>query len=156
MAMMGVRGGRSSGAAKVRSFASRPLPMGMWVCGFRMDAFRLHPGPERLCSTSAATNGCLCVVTAAATSIGLGIRGKLIDENLQSECRATSVTDLIPRATVMQSSGPLSEQISRIAEIVPWLAHNALVHYLSPRGLEQYSGGGWGTCGVWQGPGHVG
>ena len=46
----------------------------------------------------------------------------------------------------------LQEPLSRIADIVPWFAHNALVHYLSPRGLEQYSGGGWGTRDVCQGP----
>ena len=39
-----------------------------------------------------------------------------------------------------------------IAEIAPWYAQNALVHYLAPRGLEQYSGGGWGTRDVCQGP----
>jgi 1,2-beta-oligoglucan phosphorylase len=27
-----------------------------------------------------------------------------------------------------------------------------MIHYLAPRGLEQYSGGGWGTRGVTQGP----
>ena len=37
-------------------------------------------------------------------------------------------------------------------EILPWFAHDALVHYLAPRGLEQYSGGGWGTRDVCQGP----
>jgi cellobiose phosphorylase len=37
-------------------------------------------------------------------------------------------------------------------EILPWLAHNAMIHYLAPRGLEQYSGGGWGTRDVCQGP----
>ena len=35
---------------------------------------------------------------------------------------------------------------------LPWFAHNALIHYLAPRGLEQYSGGGWGTRDVSQGP----
>ena len=35
---------------------------------------------------------------------------------------------------------------------MPWFAQNAFVHYLSPRGLEQYSGGGWGTRDVCQGP----
>ena len=40
----------------------------------------------------------------------------------------------------------------RIQEILPWLAHNAMIHYLAPRGLEQYSGGGWGTRDVCQGP----
>lgn len=33
-----------------------------------------------------------------------------------------------------------------------WFAHNALIHHLSPRGLEQFSGGGWGTRDVSQGP----
>ena len=35
---------------------------------------------------------------------------------------------------------------------MPWFAQNALIHYLSPRGLEQFSGGGWGTRDVCQGP----
>ena len=48
--------------------------------------------------------------------------------------------------------GPLSQHVARVADIVPWFAHNAFVHYLSPRGLEQYSGGGWGTRDVCQGP----
>lgn len=32
-----------------------------------------------------------------------------------------------------------------------WFAQNALVHYLSPRGIEQFSGGGWGVRDVCQG-----
>jgi cellobiose phosphorylase len=40
----------------------------------------------------------------------------------------------------------------RMAEILPWFAHDALIHFLAPRGLEQYSGGGWGTRDVCQGP----
>jgi CRISPR-associated protein Csx3 len=40
----------------------------------------------------------------------------------------------------------------RLLHILPWFQHNALVHYLSPRGLEQFSGGGWGTRDVCQGP----
>jgi len=36
--------------------------------------------------------------------------------------------------------------------VLPWFAHDALAHYLSPRGLEQYTGGGWGTRDVCQGP----
>ena len=36
--------------------------------------------------------------------------------------------------------------------MVPWFTHDALIHYLSPRGLEQYTGGAWGTRDVSQGP----
>jgi cellobiose phosphorylase len=42
--------------------------------------------------------------------------------------------------------------VQQWADIAPWYHHNALVHYLSPRGLEQFSGGGWGTRDVCQGP----
>jgi cellobiose phosphorylase len=42
--------------------------------------------------------------------------------------------------------------VVRLREILPWFAHDALIHHLAPRGLEQYSGGGWGTRDVCQGP----
>jgi len=46
----------------------------------------------------------------------------------------------------------LAARLARLVELMPWLRQNALVHYLSPRGLEQFSGGGWGTRDVCQGP----
>ena len=51
------------------------------------------------------------------------------------------------------AASPLRERLAaHRRDIVPWFTHNAFVHYLSPRGLEQYSGGGWGTRDVCQGP----
>ncbi len=47
---------------------------------------------------------------------------------------------------------PLAKEVSRLDAILPWFAHDALVHYLSPRGLEQSTGGAWGTRDVCQGP----
>ena len=44
------------------------------------------------------------------------------------------------------------ENVVTLDAILPWFAHDALIHYLSPRGLEQYSGGAWGTRDVCQGP----
>src|SRR6185369_7106045 len=46
----------------------------------------------------------------------------------------------------------LAERLARLVELLPWLRQNAWVHYLAPRGLEQFSGGGWGTRDVCQGP----
>ncbi|WP_244310092.1 GH36-type glycosyl hydrolase domain-containing protein [Leptospira mtsangambouensis] len=43
------------------------------------------------------------------------------------------------------------EVFHQIKEILPWFEQNAHIHYLNPRGLEQYSGGGWGTRDVCQG-----
>jgi cellobiose phosphorylase len=36
--------------------------------------------------------------------------------------------------------------------ILPWLVHDAMVHLTVPHGLEQYTGGAWGTRDVCQGP----
>jgi CRISPR-associated protein Csx3 len=47
---------------------------------------------------------------------------------------------------------PASDEVNRLDAIVRWFLHDALVHYLSPRGLEQYTGGAWGTRDVCQGP----
>ena len=41
---------------------------------------------------------------------------------------------------------------SAICTILPWLAHDAMVHLTVPHGLEQYTGGAWGTRDVCQGP----
>jgi cellobiose phosphorylase len=50
------------------------------------------------------------------------------------------------------ADSPLAREISQLNTVLPWFAHDALVHYLSPRGLEQSTGGGWGTRDVCQGP----
>ncbi|MDB5972273.1 MAG: uncharacterized protein JWQ90_4723 [Hydrocarboniphaga sp.] len=95
----------------------------------------------------------ICIVTTPATSLGLRIRGDLVDEGSEAPLRVGHGEDLIPPLCLhMQATSPLSEPLARLADIAPWLTHNALVHYLSPRGLEQYSGGGWGTRDVCQGP----
>jgi cellobiose phosphorylase len=95
----------------------------------------------------------ICIVTSPASRIGLGIRGNLISEATPAPLRALTAGSLTPKLIMdVARSGPPAEQLSRLADIAPWYAQNALVHYLSPRGLEQYSGGGWGTRDVCQGP----
>lgn len=48
----------------------------------------------------------------------------------------------------LDQDGPLGE----FATLLPWFAHNALIHYLAPHGLEQFSGAAWGTRDACQGP----
>jgi cellobiose phosphorylase len=47
---------------------------------------------------------------------------------------------------------PLATEVAQLNSVLPWFTHDALVHYLSPRGLEQSTGGAWGTRDVCQGP----
>ncbi len=95
----------------------------------------------------------VCIISAPATQIGLRIGANLVDARSQTPLRAISEASLIPTlvAKVARVS-PRSQSLLQLADIAPWFTHNALVHYLSPRGLEQYSGGGWGTRDVCQGP----
>jgi cellobiose phosphorylase len=96
----------------------------------------------------------LCVVTDAVRSIGMTIRGNLIADDAQNALCVQPGRRLIPTLPMSApaAGSHAAEQLARISDIVPWFMHNALVHYLSPRGLEQYSGGGWGTRDVCQGP----
>jgi cellobiose phosphorylase len=93
----------------------------------------------------------LCFVTAPASEAGLLIRGLLVEPAIaQPAAFWESVTAGLNLTA--DPASPLAPAAARVAEILPWFVHNALVHYLSPRGLEQYSGGGWGTRDVCQGP----
>ena len=95
----------------------------------------------------------ICVVTAPRRVVGLRIRGHLLSESVPVPIRAKREERIVPRLSVtVPDASALKEPLSRLADMVPWFTHDALVHYLSPRGLEQYSGGGWGTRDVAQGP----
>ena len=50
------------------------------------------------------------------------------------------------------AASPLAQRAASFSEILPWFIQNVLIHYLAPRGLEQYTGGGWGTRDICQGP----
>ena len=96
----------------------------------------------------------LCFLTEPTRTIGFRITAELVPEpeaGLMPEERywhqVTAGLRLHPPL-----GSPLAGETARLAEILPWLAQNALIHYLGPRGLEQYSGGGWGTRDVTQGP----
>lgn len=93
----------------------------------------------------------VCSIIRASKTFGLTIRGKLVTET--NDVPKTQGEELVKLLGIEAPSGsPLAAQVERLAEILPWFKHNAFVHYLSPRGLEQYSGGGWGTRDVTQGP----
>jgi len=44
-----------------------------------------------------------------------------------------------------------SADAAAVDTIFPWLAHDAMIHLTTPHGLEQYTGGAWGTRDVCQG-----
>jgi cellobiose phosphorylase len=98
----------------------------------------------------------LVIVTGRAASVGFRITGGLVaaEGEVEEQGRAERFwQDLAGlRGCAAPAGGPHAEDLACIREMLPWFAHNALIHYLAPRGLEQYSGGGWGTRDVAQGP----
>lgn len=50
------------------------------------------------------------------------------------------------------AGGTAKRDIQKLNILSYWYIHNALVHFLVPRGLEQVSGAAWGTRDVSQGP----
>lgn len=89
----------------------------------------------------------LCLITAPAHEVALTIEGHLLEATSEKKNATGEVLASHPTLTATASDAPM-----RVTDIFPWFVQNALVHYLSPRGLEQFSGGGWGTRDVCQGP----
>lgn len=98
----------------------------------------------------------LCLLAAPGRRFALQLSGGLVPTETQSPLLAGSETQLEPRIAIEVPPAPpgsaAAGAASVLAEIAPWFAQNAWVHFLSPRGLEQFSGGGWGTRDVCQGP----
>jgi 1,2-beta-oligoglucan phosphorylase len=88
----------------------------------------------------------LCIEGPQRGALSLELGGRLVEaQRLPAQSLALPL--LAP-----QGEASAARAVNGLAEILPWFLDNALVHYLAPRGLEQYSGGGWGTRDVCQGP----
>jgi len=71
------------------------------------------------------------------------------DAQHNADCDA-AVAAWQARSRGLSLCGPAA--ISAIDTVLPWYEENARVHYLTPYGLEQFSGAAWGTRDVSQGP----
>ncbi len=148
--------GEDGGAAEVRVDAQSVLvavPPGSGLAErFPDGGFRIAPAPgsrfdrvggdELLFEDGGSRDQpFVCMGCEATTEFGLTIRGELTSSSPPAAATLHAPRWHTPDADAAQ-----------LADIVPWYLHNALVHYLSPRGLEQFTGGGWGTRDVCQGP----
>jgi 1,2-beta-oligoglucan phosphorylase len=95
----------------------------------------------------------VCLVTSRTTRAGLKVVGQLVSETPDAPTASPKHERAIElHLLAAPPTSELAEPLERLADIMPWFSHNAFIHYLSPRGLEQYTGGGWGTRDVTQGP----
>jgi cellobiose phosphorylase len=137
-------------AADAASDLGRRFPQGRFhVRGIRGTQFERVAGDELL-FLDGKTRGLpyVCVIVTGE-SLGLELVSELCPA---SRIETASRLPATPFEAIAPPTSPLRTAVGRLAEIAPWFVHNALIHYLAPRGLEQYSGGGWGTRDVSQGP----
>jgi cellobiose phosphorylase len=136
--------------------------------GFRIDAadgtaFEEVGGDELLFADGRSRGQPFVVlITAPSRSLGLRITGQLVmpepaiapsapdDQHAVDDATARRFWRSLNASLAMEA--PAADDVARLDAIVPWFVHDAWIHHLAPRGLEQYSGGGWGTRDVCQGP----
>jgi len=155
----------------------RPEPGGLWGQRYPAAVYHLVTstpecieaiGSDELLyeNRSVRTGGYAVLQTAATRELVFAVVGSLTDareaERLAAKY-ATGVADASMRAQALsywhgvtrgihlRSSGSDSA-VSAIDVSFPWLVHDAMVHLTVPHGLEQYTGGAWGTRDVCQGP----
>ncbi|HVH04736.1 MAG TPA: hypothetical protein VNE71_01920, partial [Myxococcota bacterium] len=137
-------------------------------CAFRIDpapdtAIEAVGGDEILFADGRSRGLPFVVLVSAPTaSLELRITGHLIGTAPADASRSNFAEDRAAEAdfwrraggsvALRAAPGAPAEEVVRLGEAIPWLAHDAWIHFLAPRGLEQYSGGGWGTRDVCQGP----
>ena len=130
--------------------------------GFRIlpmpgSAFARVSGDEVLFSDGQSrAQPFVCIDSGLTRHIGLRIEGVLINAVPVAPDEARLPQWCLPSQNAPTGASSLTKDVKadlgRLITSLPWLHHNALVHFLAPRGLEQYTGGGWGTRDVCQGP----
>ncbi|XHS76866.1 hypothetical protein ACFJGW_14125 [Burkholderiaceae bacterium UC74_6] len=120
--------------------------------GLRLTASEswLAMGDDSLVMADGASRGhpMLALRFGATPELQLQLQGALIEA--QPAPQLPTEADLSATLPKLDANAPAA--IRRLQDILPWYEHNALIHYLAPRGLEQFTGGGWGTRDVSQGP----
>ena len=108
----------------------------------RVVAAASEQGGERASETAASALGVcgLADIDSAAAALFADVEGTLAEHRRIIGAYADGLQ--------VRTDGRLAE----LNRVVPWFVQNALVHFLSPHGLEQYSGAAWGTRDVCQGP----
>ena len=160
-----------------RRFTFRPEPGGLWSQRYPQAVYHLVTstpeiieavGSDELLGADSkpGTGAYAALQTATTSELVFAVVGSLGDPS-QAERLARKYAGRIDDGAMqaralshwrhvtrgMRIAGTESDEGARaIDAIFPWLVHDAMVHLTVPHGLEQYTGGAWGTRDVCQGP----
>jgi cellobiose phosphorylase len=163
--------------AAAKRFSFRPEPGGLWSQRYPQAIYHLVTSTpegidaigseELLYDERDVRAGAYAVLRTAPTNrLVFAVVGSLTDP-AAAERLATKYAGRIGAAALQAGSlarwrgvmrgiriqGAGSDDSAVAADaIFPWLVHDAMVHLTVPHGLEQYTGGAWGTRDVCQGP----
>jgi cellobiose phosphorylase len=96
----------------------------------------------------------LVIETESVESFEMGFSGEAFksDEAPESsEICQSSVNSFYQKNLLNFEITHQDKSVDKFNEIMPWYLHNALIHFISPHGIEQYKGGAWGVRDVSQG-----
>lgn len=92
-------------------------------------------------------------VTSFAIQTGLVNETLKLENQLNvRQAHESHINQLLRQFQLSTANANKQDLVERTNLILPWFAHDAMVHLLSPHGLEQSSGAAWGTRDVSQGP----
>ena len=158
-----------------KRFTCRPDPESLWgrtypeavnlIVTGTPDEFEAVGGDELLYVDGRSRGGAYVAMRTRATNgLSLAVVGSLTDP-AAAEQLADSYSRGVDDASMLAPAARYWEKVTRglrirgkgrdvaaLDALVPWLAHNAMVHLTVAHGLEQYSGAAWGTRDVCQGP----
>ncbi len=159
-------------AAKRISF--RPQPSWLWdrypKAGYHLvtstpAAFEAFGGDELLYTDGIARNGPFITLKSHPTKeLRFAVTGSMTDPEAAEALAARYAAGVeseemlapaqrfwshVTRGARIEGDG---RDVAAQAVMLPWIAHDAIVHLSVPHGLEQYTGAAWGTRDVCQGP----
>jgi 1,2-beta-oligoglucan phosphorylase len=170
-------GGRVEIDARRRQFAFRPDPDDRWGRQYPDAVYHLVTstprrveaigGDELLYLDGKRRSGGYAVIRTKPTKeFVFAVVGSMTDP-ARAKALASKYAEPVDDATMLAPADRFWRKLTRgvrvesrredadakaFDTIVPWLAHDAMIHLTVPHGLEQYTGGAWGTRDVCQGP----
>jgi len=168
--------GRIEIDAKRKRFAFRPDPNDRWGQQYPEAVYRLVTstpgrveavGGDELLYTDGRrrSGGYVAMRTKPTTEFVFAVVGSLTDAR-QADALTAKYSKPVDNAAMLKSADRFWRGLTRgvrvksakdspdalaVDTILPWLAHDGMIHLTAPHGLEQYTGGAWGTRDVCQG-----
>ena len=111
------------------------------------------------------SGGYIAIRTRPTNEFAFAVVGSMTDAK-QAEALASKYAKRVDEAGMLKPADRFWRNLTRgirvkssrdsgdalaVDTIFPWLAHDAMIHLTAPHGLEQYTGGAWGTRDVCQG-----